>query len=256
MLKYPLKSEFKKRLMVLFLSIFKKSFNDFLSARMILINLGPILLSLAFFGAIFYYNGENIVNYCQTLLPQSLSDYAHSQGFFSGVFVWVFKALVYFLIFWIAILLSLVINIFASIFYTPLVVSYLHQKYYPHVVLEEFGSILFSIKYFLKSLLFMLVFLALLTPFYFIPFIGVFGVFFSIIAHFLFFKNTMSWDIASAIFNYQSYQNLLKQHRLKHYRFSFFCYLFSLIPFFNFFATLLQTLMLTHYFFILKEKEC
>ncbi|GAA8259399.1 EI24 domain-containing protein [Helicobacter pylori] len=240
----------------MFLSIFKKSFNDFLSARMILINLGPILLSLAFFGAIFYYNGESVVNYCQALLPQSLSDYSHSQGFFSGVFVWVFKALVYFLIFWIAILLSLVINIFASIFYTPLVVSYLHQKYYPHVVLEEFGSILFSIKYFLKALILMLVLLALLTPFYFIPFIGVFGVFFSIIAHFLFFKNTMSLDIASMIFNHQSYQNLLKQHRLKHYRFSFFCYLFSLIPFFNFFATLLQTLMLTHYFFILKEKEC
>ncbi|MGL2529473.1 EI24 domain-containing protein [Helicobacter pylori] len=242
--------------MVLFLSIFKKSFNDFLSARMLLINLGPTLLSLAFFGAVFHYNGESVVNYCQALLPQSLNDYSHSQGFFSGVFVWVFKALVYFLIFWIAILLSLVINVFASIFYTPLVVSYLHQKYYPHVVLEEFGSILFSIKYFLKALLFMLVLLALLTPFYFIPFIGVFGVFFSIIPHFLFFKNTMSLDIASAIFNYQSYQNLLKQHRLKHYRFSFFCYLFSLIPFFNFFATLLQTLMLTHYFFILKEKEC
>ncbi|WP_120987000.1 EI24 domain-containing protein [Helicobacter pylori] len=242
--------------MVLFLSIFKKSFNDFLSARMLLINLGPILLSLAFFGAIFYYNGESVVNYCQALLPQSLNDYAHSQGFFASVFAWVFKVLVYSLIFWIAILLSLVINVFASIFYTPLVVSYLHQKYYPHVVLEEFGSILFSIKYFLKALILMLVFLALLTPFYFIPFIGVFGVFFSIIPHFLFFKNTMSWDIASAIFNYQSYQNLLKQHRLKHYRFSFFCYLFSLIPFFNFFATLLQTLMLVHYFFILKEKEC
>ncbi len=240
----------------MFLSIFKKSFNDFLSVRMLLINLGPILLSLAFFGAVFHYNGESVVNYCQALLPQSLNDYAHSQGFFSGVFVWVFKALVYFLIFWIAILLSLIINIFASIFYTPLVVSYLHQKYYPHVVLEEFGSILFSIKYFLKTLILMLVLLALLTPFYFIPFIGVFGVFFSIIPHFLFFKNTMSLDIASAIFNHQSYQNLLKQHRLKHYRFSFFCYLFSLIPFFNFFATLLQTLMLTHYFFILKEKEC
>ncbi|MGN8513203.1 EI24 domain-containing protein [Helicobacter pylori] len=242
--------------MVLFLSIFKKSFNDFLSVRMLLINLGPILLSLAFFGAVFHYNGESVVNYCQALLPQSLNDYAHSQGFFSGVFVWVFKALVYFLIFWIAILLSLIINIFASIFYTPLVISYLHQKYYPHVVLEEFGSILFSIKYFLKSLAFMLLLLAVLTPLYFIPFIGVFGVFFSIIAHFLFFKNTMSLDIASMIFNHQSYQNLLKQHRLKHYRFSFFCYLFSLIPFFNFFATLLQTLMLTHYFFILKEKEC
>ncbi|RVY75833.1 EI24 domain-containing protein [Helicobacter pylori] len=239
--------------MVLSLSILKKSFNDFLSVRMLLINLGPILLSLAFFGVIFYYNGENIVNYCQTLLPQSLNDYSHSQGFFAGVFVWVFKALVYFFIFWIAILLSLVINIFASIFYTPLVVSYLHQKYYPHVVLEEFGSILFSIKYFLKSLIFMLLFLAVLTPFYFIPFIGVF---FSIVPHFLFFKNTMSLDIASMIFNHQSYQNLLKQHRLKHYRFSFFCYLFSLIPFFNFFATLLQTLMLAHYFFILKEKEC
>ncbi len=217
--------------MVLSLSILKKSFNDFLSARMLLINLGPILLSLAFFGAIFYYNGGSIVGYCQTLLPQSLSDYSHSQGFFAGVFVWVFKALVYLLIFWIAILLSLVINIFASIFYTPLVVSYLHQKYYPHVVLEEFGSILFSIKYFLKSLIFMLLLLAVLTPFYFIPFIGVFGVFLSIIPHFLFFKNTMSWDIASMIFNYQSYQNLLKQHRLKHYHFSFFCYLFSLIPF-------------------------
>ncbi len=212
--------------MVLFLSIFKKSFNDFLSARMLLINLDSILLSLAFFGAVFHYNGESVVNYYQALLPQSLNDYSHSQGFFSGVFVWVFKALVYFLIFWIAILLSLVINVFASIFYTPLVVSYLHQKYYPHVVLEEFGSILFSIKYFLKALLFMLVLLALLTPFYFIPFIGVFGVFFSIIPHFLFFKNTMSLDIASMIFNHQSYQNLLKQHRLKHYRFSFFAIFF------------------------------
>ncbi len=212
--------------MVLSLSILKKSFNDFLSTRMILINLGSILLSLAFFGVIFYYNGENIVNYCQTLLPQSLSDYSHSQGFFAGVFAWVFKALVYFLIFWIVILLSLVINIFASIFYTPLVVSYLHQKYYPHVVLEEFGSIFFSIKYFLKSLAFMLLFLAVLTPLYFIPFIGVFGVFFSTIPHFLFFKNTMSLDIASMIFNYQSYQNLLKQHRLKHYRFSFFAIFF------------------------------
>ncbi|MBH0275828.1 EI24 domain-containing protein, partial [Helicobacter pylori] len=189
--------------MVLSLSILKKSFNDFLSVRMLLINLGPILLSLAFFGAVFYYNGTNIVGYCQTLLPQSLNDYSHSQGFFAGVFAWVFKALVYFLIFWIAILLSLVINVFASIFYTPLVVSYLHQKYYPHVVLEEFGSILFSIKYFLKVLIFMLLWMALLTPFYFIPFIGVFGVFFSIIPHFLFFKNTMSLDIASAIFNHQ-----------------------------------------------------
>ncbi|CAJ99193.1 EI24 domain-containing protein [Helicobacter acinonychis] len=242
--------------MVLSLSILKKSFEDFLSTRMLLINLGPILLSLAFFGIVFYYDGESIVRYCQTLLPQSLNDYAHAQGFFSSVFAWVFKALVYFLIFWIVIFLSLVINIFVSIFYTPLVVSYLHQKYYSHVVLEEFGSILFSIKYFLKSLLFMLLLMAVLTPFYSIPFIGIFGVFFSTIVHFLFFKNTMSLDIASAIFNHQSYQNLLKQHRLKHYRFSFFCYLFSLIPFFNFFATLLQTLMLTHYFFILKEKEC
>ncbi len=242
--------------MVLSLSILKKSFNDFLSARMLLINLGPIFLSLAFFGAVFYYNGASIVGYCHTLLPQSLNDYSHSQGFFAGVFAWVFKALVYFLVFWIVILLSLIINIFASVFYTPLVVSYLHQKYYPHVVLEEFGSILFSIKYFLKSLIFMLLWMAVLTLFYFIPFIGVFGVFFSIIPHFLFFKNTMSLDIASMIFNHQSYQNLLKQHRLKHYRFSFFCYLFSLIPFFNFFATLLQTLMLAHYFFIFKEKEC
>ncbi len=164
--------------MVLSLSILKKSFNDFLSARMLLINLGPILLSLAFFGAVFHYNGENIVNYCQALLPQSLNDYSHSQGFFAGVFAWVFKALVYFLIFWIAILLSLVINIFASIFYTPLVVSYLHQKYYPHVVLEEFGSILFSIKYFLKSLAFMLLLLAVLRPFISFPLWGSLGSFF------------------------------------------------------------------------------
>lgn len=50
--------------MVLFLFIFKKSFNDFLSVRMFLINFGFIFLSLVFFGVVFYYNGENIVNYC------------------------------------------------------------------------------------------------------------------------------------------------------------------------------------------------
>ncbi|WP_104747938.1 EI24 domain-containing protein [Helicobacter cetorum] len=235
------------------LMILKKSFKDFLSTRMLFINLGPVILSLAFFGAVFYYNGDSIVSYCKTLLPQFLSDYSHSQGFFASLFTWVFKALVYFLIFWIVILLSLITNIFMSIFYTPLVVSYLHQKYYSHIVLESFGSTLFSAKYFIKALILMLFFMALLTPLYFIPFVGVF---FSMIPHFLFFKNTMNLDIGSSIFNAKDYQNLLKQHRLNHYRFSFFCYLFSLVPFFNFFATLLQTIMLTHYFFILKEKEC
>ncbi|GAA9007250.1 hypothetical protein HpHA117_03390 [Helicobacter pylori] len=45
-LNYPNKvSEEGFQVMVLSLSILKKSFNDFLSARMLLINLGPVLLS-------------------------------------------------------------------------------------------------------------------------------------------------------------------------------------------------------------------
>ncbi|AFI05628.1 EI24 domain-containing protein [Helicobacter cetorum] len=238
--------------MVSYLSILSKSSKDFLSIRMLILNLAPLVVAIAFFGAIFYYYNDNIVSYFESLLPQSLSAYTHSQGIFASLFAWVLKILVYVLIFWIVILLSLITNIFMSIFYTPLVVSYLHQKYYSHIVLESFGSTLFSTKHFIKALILMLFFMALLTPLYFIPLIGIF---FSMIPHFLFFKNTMNLDIGSSIFNAKDYQKLLKQHKLKHYRFSFFCYLFCLIPFFNFFATLLQTIMLTHYFFILKEQQ-
>ncbi|AFI04468.1 EI24 domain-containing protein [Helicobacter cetorum] len=239
--------------MVSFLSLLSKGWKDFFSFRMLVINLAPVMLGVLFWSMAFYYFSDNILSYCERFLPHSWSALAHSEGFLASLWAFVFKGLVYMLIIWFVILLTLIGNVFMSIFYTPLVISYLHKKYYFQVEREEFGSVTFSIKYFLKSLIIMLVIMALLTPLYFIPIIGVF---LSLIPHFLFFKNTMSLDVGSAIFkDYEKYQTLLKQYKMSHYRFCACCYLFSLIPFFNFFATLLQTILLAHYFFTLKENK-
>ncbi|WP_104640475.1 EI24 domain-containing protein [Helicobacter bizzozeronii] len=234
------------------LQTIRESWRDFFSWKMVLLNIAPVLIGLLFWGGLLFYFGGNIVRILEGFLPTSWYHYAHSGGFLPAMFLLVFKAFVYVLVVLVVLILSLVGNVLFALFYTPIVLRFLQQKYYPQVALESFGDLYFCLQYFLKQLAFLGLFLLVCIPLYFIPFIGIF---FSLIPHYFFFKNTMSFDIASSLFNQQDYQRIQKDYKIATHKIAILSYLFSLIPVFNFFATLLQTIILSRHFLEIKSNK-
>ncbi|WP_104732316.1 EI24 domain-containing protein [Helicobacter salomonis] len=230
----------------------QESWKDFLSWKMLFVNLGPVLIGLLFWGILLFYFGDNMVRILEGFLPTSWYRYAHSGGFMPALFLLVFKFFVYMLLGLSVLILSLIGNVLVAIFYTPIVVAYVHKRDYPSLPLESFGDMGLCLQHFLKQLAYLCMFLLVCSPLYFIPFIGVFV---SLIPHYFFFKNTLSFDIATSVFNQERYAEVLRTHKISHHKISILAYLFSLIPVFNFFATLLQTIVLTRYFLELKAQE-
>ncbi|WP_104749381.1 EI24 domain-containing protein [Helicobacter cynogastricus] len=234
------------------LGIIQESWKDFLSWKMLFINLGPVLIGLLFWGILLFYFGDNFVRIIEGFLPSGWVRYAHSGGFMPAFLLLVLKFFVYMLLGLSVLVLSLVGNVLVAIFYTPIVVTYVHKRDYPQLSLEGFGDIGFCLQHFLKQLGYLCMFLLVCSPLYFIPFIGVF---ISLIPHYFFFKNTLSFDIATSVFNQERYAEVLRVYKVSHHKISILAYLFSLIPIFNFFATLLQTIILTRYFLEVKAQE-
>ncbi|GLH57591.1 EI24 domain-containing protein [Helicobacter ailurogastricus] len=193
-----------------------------------------------------------MVRILEGFLPTSWDHYAHTNGFLPALLLLAIKIFAYALLLLSVLLLSLVGNVFISLFYTPLVVCYLHKHDYANLPLENFGDFTGCIQHFLKQLAYLCMFLVVCIPLYFIPFVGVFV---SLIPHYFFFKNTLSFDIGSSIYNQETYQEVLRAYKVPHHKVAIMAYLFSLIPIFNFFATLLQTIILARFFLDIKANK-
>lgn len=229
--------------------IIKKSWEDFFSFKMIALNLLPIIIGLGFWSFTLFYFGGEILGWLQHFLPTSWQDLLKNPGLLASIGGFFIKLFIYLLLGFFVIILTIIGNIFISIFYTPIVVGYLQKKYYHQIHLHSFGNIKTSIFYFLKSLGWLIFFVIILIPLFFIPVIGVFAV---LLPHFFFFKNTMFFDVGSSIFDEYEYRSFLSSNKIKIYQVSMIAYIFSLIPFFNFFATLLQTIIIAR--FLLERK--
>lgn len=232
------------------LAIIKKSWEDFFSLKMLILNIFPVLIGVLFWGTLLFYFNEDIFEWLKHLLPTNWQNLSDSKGFFVGIGNLFIKSLLYILLAFLMIILTLIGNVFVSIFYTPIVISYLHKKYYRDLQIDSFGNILSSMGYFSKSFGYFLLFAIILTPLYFVPFIGIFAV---LIPHFFFFKNTMLFDVGSSIFEKSDYRLILSEHKAKNYQITAIAYLFSLIPIFNFLATLLQTIIIARYLLEIKQ---
>lgn len=234
------------------LNIIKKSWQDFFSFKMLVLNLFPIIIGLFLWGSILLYFNNELFGYLTHFLPDSWQNFYQSRNIFSHIVNIFVTILLYALLIFFVLILTLIGNIFISIFYTPLVVNYLHKKYYSHISLNSFGGFGSSIQYFSKSLMWLIFFIAIFTPLYFIPFVGFLVI---ILPHFFFFKNTMFFDIGSCIFTQSEYKEFLRHHKGKNFQITLIAYIFSLIPIFNFFATLLQTIILSRYLLEIKNTQ-
>lgn len=234
------------------LSIIKKSWRDFFSFKMLALNFLPIIISLFLWGSILLYFSNEIFGYLAHFLPTSWQNLYESQGIFAHVVNLFITLFLYILLIFFILLLTLISNVFISIFYAPFVITHLHKKYYDKISLDSFGGFGASMKHFSKSFLWLILFIIIFTPLYFIPFIGFLAI---IVPHFFFFKNMMFFDLGSYIFTQAEYQACLRHHKGKNFQITLIAYIFSFIPIFNLFATLLQTIILSRHLLEIKNAQ-
>ncbi len=158
---------------------------------------------------------------------------------------WVIEKVVFLVASYFIFILAVIIAVTIIGFFTPLVVKKIKSRHYPPFVIKGHGSVLGSIWYTLKSLLFMVLLYIVLIPFYFIPFINILA--FNLPAYY-FFHKMLVFDVGTTINTKKEYLQIKavvsNQIRLR----TFLMYLITLIPFAGIFFPLLFVIYLSHIF--------
>lgn len=224
-----------------FLAILHKSKKDFFSLPMIILNIAPIALGLALWGGILYAFSDILIAYTKGLLPESWQAYIQATG---GILAQGVTISLYVLLGFCVILLALVGNVFVSIFYTPLVVGYIRKHHYPQISKPTSLPMTAALQQFLKAFVLLCALCVVCLPMLFIPIIG--GVI-MLVPFFIFFYQTMLFDIGHEVLGVEQYTKL--QATKRKYTTTLLTYLLGLIPILNFFTPLLQVIILSHYCF-------
>ena len=150
-------------------NLLSQSLRDYFSFRILSLAFVPALISMVVCGFIFYYNADNAIAWAFQMLPNWLTNINGTLGNILSVSL---SVLVYGFLVVLAVVIALITNVFVSIFYTPLIVSYLHKHYYSQIHREEFGGIWDCVLEFGKLFLFFGVAFIVCIPLYFVPIIG------------------------------------------------------------------------------------
>lgn len=228
------------------LAILRQSRRDFLSLPMLSLNILPVLLGVLLWGGIFYSFSDTLIAYIKGFMPESWQLYMQSAS--SDLFAQGVTVSLYVLLGFCVILLALVGNVFVSIFYAPLVVAHLRKHYYPTLA-KPTDSLSFSamLKNFLKSFVLLCALCIVCAPLLLLPVIG--GAI-MLVPFFIFFYQSMLYDIGHEVLGVESYARLRKAKGK--YSTTLLAYLLGLIPLLNFFTPLLQVIILSHYCFQLR----
>ncbi|MCX2716922.1 EI24 domain-containing protein [Helicobacter sp. MIT 21-1697] len=228
------------------LHILNKSIKDFFSLKILLITFVPAILGLLLWGSVIYYYGQELYNWTLGLMPEWLM----SVKFLGNILNIVLALIVYTLLGLWLVLMILLTNVFFSIFYTPLIVSFVRKKDFPHIPQSGFGTLGECLGEFFKNLCIFVPLFILSFLLYFIPLLGsTLGFIALLVLGYLFFKSNMFYDIGSSCMDKVQFENLNQTYRLKNHSYALLAYLPSFVPFLNFFLMPLQMLIITHYFF-------
>lgn len=221
---------------------FFQSLKDYFTPKILLLTFIPCVIGVVVGVFLLYTYGNASCEWVLGIIPQRFKP----DGMIGSILTASANFLVYSFLFALFVIGVLLFNIFCSIFYTPFIVSYLHQRYFSHIKRESFGGIFDCLRTFTKLfMIFALIFIVCI-PLYFVPILGHCVLF--AIGYFLF-KKMMFYDITSAMMNEADSVQLQRSFRLEHHSVGLVAYILGFIPVAHFFATPLQTLIIARYCF-------
>lgn len=142
---------------------------------------------------------------------------------------------------------SVIFSIIVIGFLTPMILRILHKRYYSHLKLHEYGTILLSLWVLVKSFLMMIFLFILLIPVYFVPVLNIIA--FSI-PFYYFFHKLLNFDVSSTILSKKQYERIHKTEANSFRLRTLFLYFISMIPFATLFTAVYYVIYLGHAYFI------
>ena len=225
---------------------------DFFSPYILKLIFLPLLFSTLFWALIFYFYSASAFAYFYDFLSFDFS-------FSLRILLWIQEGLNYLIkfslialfivAFYILVMLS---NLAFCAILTPYVVYYVHKTHYATLPLCNDFHLLDTLFFLLKTYLLYFVFLLLLLPFYFIPFLGALLI---LLPNYWLFAKTLMMDAGESIFTKQGFKEILHSHKGKIRSFVIPLYALSLVPILNFFIPFYALLVLVHLFFYFKTKD-
>lgn len=225
------------------LKILKSSLEDFFTFKILSLVCVPLILNLLLIGSVLYFCATPFYDFILSHTPQWIQDINTNTALWAKVVIFIYSLSVYLILGLGVALLALLCNLFFSLFYTPLIVRYVHNKDFSFIKLNPFGSMWGDTLSFTKDLCIFAALFILCIPLYFIP---ICGTFIPLILGFFFFKRRTFYDVGSYIMDKTQF-DALQSHRFQNSICALLSFLFSLIPFVSFFLMPLQILIITRY---------
>jgi hypothetical protein len=142
---------------------------------------------------------------------------------------------------------SVILSIIVIGFLTPMILKILHKRYYSHLVLHEYGTVILSIWVLAKSLFMMIFLFIILIPVYFVPVLNILA--FSL-PFYYFFHKLLNFDVSSTILSKEQFKIIYKAEGNNFRLRTLFLYFISMIPFATLFTAVYYIIYLGHAYFI------
>ena len=180
------------------------------------------------------YTGSSIVDY---LLQYTITS-------------WIVSFLVYTIGLFAIGYLSIFISLLIMGLLTPKILSMIHRKYYPTIIVNGYGTLTGGIFKLIKSAFIMIILFVALIPFYFIPLINIFAI---NLPFYYFFHKMLHYDVGSTLMQQEDFKKLYYMETSSMRMKTVFLYTVSLIPFVAFFISVFYIIYLGHTYFRLMQ---
>lgn len=241
-----------------------KSIKDFFTSSMLRIALVPLIITMVILYMMFFAAADFGITALQEVAAASQSGQEvvidENAPFY---FVWATHLIVFlfkysftswiagFLLYTIGTVIVLQASVIFTIiiigFLTPMILGILHKRYYSHLKIEGYGTIISSVWVLVKSSIMMIVLFLVLIPVYFVPVLNIIA--FALPLYY-FFHKLLNFDVSSTILTKEQYKIIYAKEGNSFRLRTLFLYFISMIPFATLFSAVYFIIYLGHSYFI------
>lgn len=246
------------------IEIILKSIKDFFTSSVLKIALVPLIVTMIILYIMFFTAADYGISSLQEIAAASQNSQEvvidEDAPFY---FVWATYAIVFLFKYsftsWLAgfifytvgtiivLQASVILTLLVIGFLTPMILDILHKRYYSHLELNPYGSLLSPLWVLLKSLIMMIILFIVLIPIYFVPFLNIIAL---ALPLYYFFHKLLNFDVSSTILSKKEYKEIYKKEGNNFRMRTLFLYFISMIPFATLFTAVYYIIYLGHAYFI------
>jgi len=229
--------------------IIQLSLKDFFSAKFLTLSIAPVMIVFTIVFGVYFVTDIDFA----TLLAVDSTTHPWLNWILSFDFIQGFINFFLYLFIWgLLIVVSVVLSIIVVGFFTPKIVKEVQKRHYPHIKLTNQNfTISNSLFMYIKVFFIFFTLLLITLPLAFIPGINLAVLY---IPFYYLFHNFLILDVGSSIVSKEEFLKIVKSNKTLFRSTTLTLYLISLIPFSGILLQVFYVIVISHEFFMKKEK--